>query len=255
MAEFFANAESYDRFMGRFSVPLAKRFIDLVAPALGGSALDVGCGPGAVTGELVDALGADRVSAVDPSEPFVQAARSRFPGVDIRVAAADSLPFPDHTFDLTLAQLVVHFMTDPVAGIREMARVTRPGGTIAANVWDFSGTRGPLGVFDRAVLDLDPSAPITEITKGTADGDLAAVFADAGLTDSAAGELTVSVLFPSFADWWDPFTLGIGPAGAYVAALDAPRRERLRHQAAELLPDGPFTIRATAWTVVGRKPE
>ena len=104
--------------------------------------LDVGCGPGALTSELVARVGAVNVVAVDPSVMFVEAARSRHPGVDVRQAAAERLPFTDDEFDAALAQLVVHFMTDPVAGLTEMARVTRPEGVVAACVWDHAGDGG-----------------------------------------------------------------------------------------------------------------
>ena len=106
--------------------------------------IDVGCGPGALTAELVARLGAESVAAVDPSAPFVAAVRARYPGVDVHQASAERLPFPDGTFDAALAQLVVHFMADPVAGLAEMARVTRRDGVVAACVWDHAGEHGPL---------------------------------------------------------------------------------------------------------------
>lgn len=250
----FASADAYDRFMGRFSVPLGVRFADLVAPMAGQSALDVGCGPGALTGELVKRLGAASVRAVDPTASFVDAARERFPGVDVRVASAESLPFDDGTFDLALSQLVVHFMSDPVAGIREMARVTKAGGLVAANVWDFEGRRGPLGVFERACLDLDPTAPTERSIEGTASGQLASIFERAELEDVWSGGLSISVEFATFEEWWQPFTLGVGPAGAYVASLDDDARTALAERCRELLPDIPFAIEATAWTATGRVP-
>src|SRR5437016_4986724 len=110
--------------MGRYSRPLAPRFAGFVGIAAGQRALDVGCGPGALTDELVKLLGTDAVWAVDPSESFVEAARARHPGVSVQQAAAEKLPFGDQLFDAALAQLVVHFMTDPVAGLREIVRVT-----------------------------------------------------------------------------------------------------------------------------------
>ena len=115
--------------------------------AAGRRVLDVGCGPGALTAELVRRVGADSVSAVDPSEPFVAAATERHPGVDVRQGSAEQLPFPDDAFDAALGQLVVHFMADPVAGLTEMARVTRRGGVVAACVWDHAGGGGPLSRF------------------------------------------------------------------------------------------------------------
>src|ERR687898_491791 len=142
--------------MGRYSVPLACEFADFAAVSPGQRVLDVGCGPGALTAELVARLGPDAVSAVDPSESFVEAARERPPGVSVQRAAAEQLPFGDEEFDATLAQLVVHFMADPVAGLREMARVTRNDGVVAACVWDHAGGTGPLSVFWEAARELDP---------------------------------------------------------------------------------------------------
>ena len=133
---FDVAADDYGRFMGRFSEPLAMAFADRVEVRPGQRALDVGCGPGALTAELVRRIGAAQVTAVDPSAPFVTAVRARLPGVEVRSGVAEHLPFPDDSFDVALAQLVVHFMTDPIAGLAEMGRVTRPGGTVAACVWD-----------------------------------------------------------------------------------------------------------------------
>ena len=147
---FDVSADAYGRFMGRYSEPLAVRFADFARVEAAGSALDVGCGPGALTAVLVGRLGDDRVAAADPSPPFVAAAKARFPSVDVRQAPAEELPFGDGSFDFVLAQLVVHFMTDPVRGLAEMARVARPGGTVAACVWDYTGRRSPLDLDQRA---------------------------------------------------------------------------------------------------------
>src|SRR5689334_8386669 len=129
--------------MGRFSEPLAVPFAAYLRLRAGLRVLDVGCGPGALTAVLVAELGEAAVSAIDPSESFVAAVRDRWPGVDTRLGVAEALPWPDDSFDCAAAQLVVHFLTDPVAGLAEMARVTRPGGTVAATVWDFAGGTAP----------------------------------------------------------------------------------------------------------------
>ena len=139
---FNVSADAYMRFMGRYSEPLATQFADLAGVRGGQRVLDVGCGPGALTAELVNRAGADAVSAVEPSASFLDAARDRLPGVDIKQSAAEQLPFPDAGFDAALAQLVVHFMADPVTGLREMGRVTRPGGLVAACVWDHAAGAG-----------------------------------------------------------------------------------------------------------------
>jgi len=249
---FNVSADAYLRFMGRYSEPLASQFADLAAVRQGQRVLDVGCGPGALTAELVSRLGPGGVSAVEPSAPFAAAARQRLPEVDIRQSAAEQLPFPDGTFDAALAQLVVHFMADPVAGLREMGRVTRPGGVVAACVWDHAGGRGPLAAFWRAVLELDPEASDESGLAGAREGDLARIFAQAGLGGIQPDSLTVGVRYANFDEWWQPFTLGVGPAGAYVASLAADRRRALREQCRRLLPAGPVEVSATAWAVTCR---
>jgi SAM-dependent methyltransferase len=246
---FDVPADSYGRFMGRFAEPLAQKFADQARVRVGQQALDVGCGPGALTAQLVERLGAGALWAIDPSASFVAATRARCPGVDVRAGAAEQLPFADDTFDAALAQLVVHFMTDPVAGLAEMARVTRRGGVVAACVWDHAGGTGPLAAFWRAVHDLDPSAPDESGLPGARDGHLAELGKAAGLSDIESSSLTVTVMFATFADWWEPFTLGVGPGGAYVAGLDADRRAALRARCEELLPAAPFSIDGTAWSM------
>jgi len=249
---FETSADSYDRFMGRYSEPLAAAFAGLLALRAGQRALDVGCGPGALVAEFVTRVGSASIAAVDPSESFVLATRSRFPGVAVFVASAEDLPFDDDAFDVVAAQLVVHFMTDPVAGLRDMARVTAPGGTVAANVWDFAGDRAPLSVFWRAVAGGDPAAHDESGLPGARAGHLVELFEEAGLRDLRATELVVRSAYESVDDWWEPYTLGVGPAGDYVARLDEDQRAELKRECAGLLADGPFTIDATAWTVVGR---
>jgi len=248
---FDVAADAYDRYMGRFSRPLAPVFAAFAGVRAPATVLDVGCGPGALTGVLVETLGAASVRAVDPSEPFVAAAAERYPGVDVRRGVAEALPFPDATFDAALAQLVVHFMADAVAGLREMARVTRPGGVVAACVWDHSGGGGPIGAFWQAVHELDPGARDEAALPGAREGHLAELLGEAGLDAVTSAPLTVTVPLASFDEWWAPYTLGVGPAGAYVASLDDAGRAALRARCAELLPDGPFEVTALAWAARG----
>ncbi|GAA4659666.1 class I SAM-dependent methyltransferase [Kineococcus glutinatus] len=242
----FGVADAYGRFMGRFAEPLAAQLVELAGVRPGQRALDVGCGPGALAAQLVQRLGAEHVSAVDPSPGFVAAAAERLPGADVRAAAAEGLPHADATFDVVLAQLVVHFMTDPVAGLTEMARVTRPGGTVGASVWDIAGGRSPMSVFWTAVRDLDPGAPDESQLAGTRRGHLAELLRRAGLEPSVDTELTVRVRYASFDEWWEPYTLGVGPAGDHVAGLDERSRRRLRERCEQLLP-APLVVPATAW--------
>jgi SAM-dependent methyltransferase len=250
---FDVGADAYGRFMGRYSNPLATAFVQLAGLEPGATAVDVGCGTGALTAELVRLLGAAAVSAVDPSEPFVEAMRSRFPDVDVQQSTAEQLPYPDDSFDCALASLVVSFMSDPVAGLAEMARVARPDGLVGATVWDHGGKTGPLSPFWAAVRDLDPDAHDESGLAGVREGHLAQLFEAAGLRELDSTALTVHLALADFNDWWEPYTLGVGPAGDYVARLDDKGRERLKARCAQLFPQsGPFEVAASAWTVLGR---
>jgi SAM-dependent methyltransferase len=253
VAGFDVTADAYEQFMGRFSRPLAEQLLSMLDPRAGDRALDVGCGTGALTAPLVGRLGAARVAAIDPSPTFVAAVADRFPDADIRWGSADSLPWPDATFDVCSAALVVHFMPDPVGGLSEMARVTKTGGPIGATVWDHAGGRGSISLFWQAVGELDPSAPDQSRMPGARAGHLAELFRLAGIAVVAETELTVRVGYQTQDEWWEPYTLAVGPAGSYVAALDPTQRAELRRRCFELLPDAPFEIQATAWTVIGRR--
>lgn len=249
---FDVAAEAYDRFMGRYPIPLAPQMAELAGIGAGQRVLDVGCGPGSLTAELVARVGAAAVTAVDPSEPFVAAARARNPGAEVLQASAERLPFPDESFDAALAQLVVHFMADPVAGLTEMARVTRAGGVVAACVWDHAGGQGPPGVFWRAARELDPSVRDGSALAGAREGHLAELFASAGLRDIQETTVSATVEHPSFEEWWEPYTEGVGPAGAYVASLDPERRRELREACRRMLPSAPFVLTARAWAARAR---
>ena len=248
---FAVGADAYDRFMGRYSVPLASEFADFAGVTAGQRVLDVGCGPGALTTELVARLGAGAVAAVDPSESFVATAQERHPGVSVQRAAAEQLPFEDQEFDAALAQLVVHFMAEPVAGLREMARVTRRDGVIAACVWDLAEGQGPLSVFWEAARELDPEAADESRLPGSRRGHLTDLFEAAGVREVEESALWVRVEHPSFEDWWEPFTLGVGPAGAFAAALDPERQAELRELCREKLPPAPFVPPGRAWVARG----
>jgi len=251
MTTFNVAAGAYDRFMGRYSVLLSPQMADLAGVAPGQQVLDVGCGPGALTAELVARTGAANVSAVDPSASFVEAARGRYPGVEVRQASAEALPFASERFDAALTQLVVHFMSDPVGGIREMARVTRAGGPVAACVWDHAGGKGPLALFWESARSLDPSVADESHLPGVREGHLEELFGAAGLREVESSVLSADLEHPGFEAWWEPFEAGVGPAGAYVAGLEPEGRAALRERCRLALPDGPFTVTARAWAARG----
>ncbi|HEY5628847.1 MAG TPA: methyltransferase domain-containing protein, partial [Candidatus Limnocylindrales bacterium] len=157
----------------------------------------------------------------------------------------------NRAFDAALAQLVVHFMADPVAGLAEMRRVTRRGGVVAACVWDYGGGRGPLGVFWEAARAVRPGANNESELAGTREGHLAGLLEAAGLAEVVPSELAVSIDHPTFDTWWEPFTLGAGPAGAFVAGLSADDREALRAECRRRLGEGPIRVSAVAWAARG----
>jgi SAM-dependent methyltransferase len=249
---FNVSADAYDRFMGRYSHQLSAQMADLAGVRHGQIVIDVGCGPGVLTAELVGRLGAEAVTAVDPSAQFVEAAKARHPGVTVAQAYAEDLPFADGAFDAAIAQLVVHFMADPVAGLAEMKRVTRPGGSVAACVWDHAADgRGPLSTFWQVAHELNRNAPGEQGGAGAREGHLAQLFAEAGLGDVESTLVTSTVEHPSFEEWWEPYNGSVGPAGAYVASLDAAGKARLREACRARLGAGPFTVSSRAWAARG----
>jgi SAM-dependent methyltransferase len=250
-------ADAYDRHVGRYGAELAAGLLDVAGVRAGQLVLDVGCGPGPLTRALADVVGADNVAAVDPSPPFVEACRRRVPGADVREAVGEDLPFDDDRFDVVLAQLVVQLMDDRDTGVREMARVARPAGTVAACVWD--SRRMPLlRAFWDAAADVAPERAGV-LDEGRQVGypspdELATVFRSAGLHGIATGELSVSADYVGFDDLLQPFAAGVGHSGACFASLSRPTqaahiaamRDRLGN------PAGPFTLQAFAWWVRGR---
>jgi SAM-dependent methyltransferase len=248
---FDVDADAYDAFMGKYSVQLSPQLADLAEISDGRRVLDVGCGAGALTGELVERLGAGSVRAVDPSPPFVSSMRERYPEVEVQRSTAERLPFADDSFDAALAQLVVHFMSDPVAGLTEMARVTRDDGVVAACVWDHGGGQGPLSSFWDVARDLDPKVEDESGLAGSHEGQLTELFTLAGLRDIREVALPVGVEHQTFDQWWEPFTLGVGPAGAYVATLPPEERAALLERCRRALPPAPFVLRARAWAARG----
>jgi len=247
---FEASGEHYDRFMGRYLPELAVALADTAGVHQGQRALDVGCGPGGLTRELVSRLGAENVTALDPSESFSAACRERNPGVDVRLGVAEEMPFADNSFDVALASLSVPFMSDPVQGVREMARVAR---SVSVCVWDYNGGMEMLRVFWGAAREIDPEVPDERTQVGGSPDDLGRIFAEAGLGEIEEGVLEVGAGYSGFDDWWEPFGYGIGPAGSYFVSLDEELQSALREECRRRLgdPQGPFRGDARAWVATG----
>jgi SAM-dependent methyltransferase len=252
---FETSREAYDAFMGRYADRLAPLLIAFADVQPGETVLDVGCGPGSLTEALGAHVGAEHVAAVDPSKPFAAASAERVPAADVQVGMAESLPWPADTFDAALAQLVVNFMSDADAGVAEMRRVVRPGGTVASCTWDYSGGMTMLRTFWDAARALDSDAPDESRTLRFQDSaDMRELWVRAGLGDVENDALVVEAAYRDFDDFWEPFTGGVGPAGGYCLSLDQDRRAALREECRRRLgdPEGAFTLSATAWAVKGR---
>jgi ubiquinone/menaquinone biosynthesis C-methylase UbiE len=251
---FDVSGNAYDRFMGRYSRELAPAFADFAGVEALQRVVDVGCGSGVLTEELARRVGADHVAGADPS-PLLDACAERVPGADLKRAAAEDLPWPDDSFDAALAQLVVHFMRDPEAGIAEMARVTRPGGVVAACTWDFSGGMKLLGTYWESAKALEPGAESE--SSAFDEARLEALWRGAGLGDVEIGTLVVSSPYEDFDELWDTFLLGVGPAGRHLISQPPERQSAIRAEYLSRLgePAGAFELDGRAWAVRGGVPD
>jgi ubiquinone/menaquinone biosynthesis C-methylase UbiE len=255
----FSAGDAYERFMGRWSRTLALPFVRFAGLRSGDQVLDVGSGTGAVTAAVAAVSPSSRIVGIDPAAAFVAYAHARHAGDLIRfeVGDAQQLPFADRSFTRALSLLNLNFIPDPAKAVREMSRVTRPGGTVTAAVWDYGQGMEMLRVFwDEAVaLHREADAKDERHMPLSADGELAALFRQQPFQEVASEAFTVETRFASFDDYWLPFLEKQGPAGAYVASLPAPDAEQLRRRLRRRLlgdgPDGPFVLRARAWAVRG----
>lgn len=258
------SAEGYEQLMGRWSRRLAPMLIDFAGLANGETVLDVGCGTGSLTFTLAERPGLKSIAAIDYSPVFVEAAtrRNRDPRISIRQADACALPFEDNGFDRALSLLVLHFVPEAGRAVAEMARVVRPGGVVAAAVWDhYGGMSGMRMMWDTVVM-IDPNAKAMRhryaFQPMMRPGEMRSAFARNGLVDVEETSLTIRMDYSSFSDYWDPIASGEGPLGKYVAGLDEPTRNvvdaavRDAYEAGE--PDGPRSFASVAWACRGRVP-
>lgn len=250
----FSAADAYARHVGRYGAALSAAHVAAAGLRTGQRALDVGCGPGALTAELARVVGAERTCALDPSEPFVEACRARVPGADVRVGTAEEPPDFGGPFDAVLSQLVLNFLADAPGAVAAMRRALRPGGTLTACVWDYAEGMEMLRAFWDGALELDPSAPDEGRTmRWCSPDELHGLWSAGGLRDVTTGRLEVDAAYDGFADFWEPFERGVGPSGAHCVSLPAGDRARLREACFRRLgePAGPFALTARAWFVRG----
>jgi len=248
---FAVSGDAYDNFMGRYSHELAPAFADFAGIEPGQTAVDVGCGSGILTEELARRLGPAAVAAADPS-PLVEAAAARVPEADVRKAQAENLPWPDASFDAALAQLVLHFLDDPVAGLAEMRRVVRPGGVVAACSWNFP-KMGLLHTFWESAREVTPGVDSETLHLDTLE-EFAQLGRAAGLEEVEAVPQVVSSRYESVDELWETFQRSVGPAGEYLAGVPQETAVAIRDACRRRLGDPPagFTLDAEAWSVRGR---
>lgn len=251
---FSVPADRYDRFVGRYSSALTPRFVAF-SSLTSCPVLDVGCGPGSLTAALASRCGPAGVAAIDPSEPFVAACRERVPGVDVRVASGEALPFGDRSFAGALSQLVLSFVRDPDRMMRELGRVVRPGGVVAACTFAADGF-ALVRAFWQAARRVDPGAPDDACLPFRRMPELVALWERGGLRDVVTAVLEVEARYADFADGWTPLTFGIGPVGEYLARRDEAQREAIRQACFDALgrPAGPFSLSARVLAVRGTVP-
>lgn len=259
----WGNADAYEAYMGRWSRPMAEAALRWLQPAPGLDWLDVGCGTGAVTGAIIDQAEPHAVTGIDPSAPFLVTARDQISDsrAQFTVATAAELPFPDATFDVVIAGLVLHLIPGPASAVREMARVARPGGTVAAYVWDFAGERQFTHAFWNPATDLDSSAASHDPGAQSpicAAEPLADLLASAGLQEITVASVAMPVVFQDFDDFWLPHLLnGSSPAQRYIATLDEPALATLRARLLSTLPiaaNGSIPLLGRVWAARGTRP-
>jgi SAM-dependent methyltransferase len=258
----FADSDAYERFMGRWSRQLAPAFIRFAQVEDGDRVLDLGCGTGALSYALARVGPSVRVTGVDASSEYVRHADTHKPDDRIQFAIADAraLEFSDDSFDRTLSMLVLTFIPDAVEAVREMMRVTRAGGTVAAAVWDYGGGMEMLRAFWDEAVAHDPSIAARDERNLPLcrPGELGAFWRSAGLRQVEEQPLAIDLRFASFDDYWTPFLGHQGPAGAYVAAITDGQRAALAARLQDRLIGSPrqqpITLRARAWAVRGIVP-
>jgi SAM-dependent methyltransferase len=257
----WATGAAYDRYMGRWSRLVAEEFATWLSCADSLRWLDVGCGTGVLSAVVTARCRPRMVVGIDRSEGFVGWARAAVPrATHCVVADAMSLPVRDETWDVAVSGLTLNFLPEPTTAVAEMSRVVRAGGLVAAYVWDYAEGMGFLRRFWDAAIEVDPSAAALDEGRRfplCRPERLADVWADAGLVDVSTASIEVPTVFADFADLWEPFLAGQGPAPGYAAALAPADRDRLRDALSAAVPrrpDGSIALTARAWAVSGRRP-
>ncbi len=259
----FGDALAYERFMGRWSRLVAPRFVELAGLPERGRILDAGSGTGSLAFAIAERRGQAQVLGIDPSEEYVAYASSRNPfpdRVSFEVGDAQQLHFPDASFDAALSLVAFNFISDPKKALLELRRVTKPAGELSAAVWDYGAGMRMLRIFWDAAVQIDPEAGRLDERRMPLcrPGELSALWKDGGLEDVSEQSIDITMTFQTFADYWEPFLLGQGPAGSYVRRLDRDKLQALRNEVklrlAVSAEDAPVVLIARVWSVCGVAP-
>ncbi|HEY7337521.1 MAG TPA: class I SAM-dependent methyltransferase [Bryobacteraceae bacterium] len=261
----FADAEAYQRFMGRWSSLVAPRLLDFAdVPDRSRVVLDAGAGTGSLAFAIAERSGQARIVGIDPSKEYVAyaSAKNLFPNrVNFEVGDAQQLRFADSSFEATVSLLVFNFIPDAAKALRELRRVTKPGGSISAAVWDYGSGMRMLRIFWDAAIAIDSAAEKLDEKRMPLcrAGQLSDLWRQGGLEDVKERPIDVVMRFESLADYWEPFMAGQGPAGAYAHSLSRVKLEALREEIKRRIPtprdDGSFDLPARAWAVRGLVPD
>ncbi len=254
------GADAYEAFMGRWSRPLARKFVEWLEPPPSAHWLEVGCGTGALTSAICDRCEPATVLACDPSVPFLEHARRQVSDAraSFVVAGAENLPHREGGFDLVVSGLVLNFLPDPARFAASVRERLRPGGSFAVYVWDYRDGMEFLKAFWEEAVAVDPRAAARTEGLGFAlcrPPALAALLETAGLVQVQTGPLEIPTDFADFDDCWLPFLGGTGTGPNYATSLDAPSRDLLRERLQRRLEpqtDGSIRLKARAWAIRGR---
>jgi SAM-dependent methyltransferase len=254
------SGRSYEQYMGRWSILIARQFLEWLPVAPNKAWLEVGCGTGAISGLIRQSKQPGAVLAIDSSPDFISFARENHQGGPIHfgIGLAQSLPTVTGYFDAVVSGLVLNFIPEPLRALEEMRRATKPGGVVAAYVWDYAEGMQMLRFFWDAAVVLEP--PAAALDEGIRfplcrQGSLHKLFTDSGFRDIQSRPVEARAIFSSFEDYWQPFQSGVGPAPGYVASLDAAQKRALEQLLKQSLPktnDGAITFSNRAWAVQGR---
>lgn len=253
----WAVGEAYEAYVGRWSRHVAVAFLDWLAVPPGRAWLDAGCGTGALTGTIVAEASPSRIVGIDPSDGFLETARAQVAGAVFRNGDAQALPLPDNDFDVVVSGLMLNFVPDVRSAAAEMARVVKPGGVVAAYVWDYSEGMQLMRYFWDAAKEVDPAAEQADEAARfpiCRPEGLRALWEGTGFGDIQADAIVVPTVFAGFGDYWQPFLGGQGAAPAYLAGLEPRQRAAIEALLRDRLPTGPegqIALHAKAWTIRG----